>query len=352
MNRKAVTPGRPTRQPHNRRNISWLMALAALFAAVLVFALFRYIVFPALNTQALGETGTAAPAATAAVTAQTPVPTPPPTPTPTPTPVPTPAPTPAPTADKTLWGAKFPGKFTGGQVIQTDDSYKSAHVNVTLSKIQQDGHVFFVADIYVTDLKYFASAFSSGKYRSGKSQHVDEMAKGLNAVIAVDGDFYTRNSGPLVRNGVQYNQKKQSSDTLVLYNDGSMATFAKGTLDLKSELAKGVWQLWNFGPALLDNGQPMTKFHSSVTSINPRTAIGYYEPGHYCFAVEDGRQPGYSQGINMKDWSKFFCNLGCKVAFNLDGGGSTQMAFMGKLVNSPCGDYRKVADMLYIADEP
>lgn len=347
MNRKVKTPTESTPQASNRKTAYWLFVPAAIVLAACVFALIRFAVWPQ-NTQALGQPGTAAPVITVSLPARTPEP----TLTPTPVPTPTSTPTPTPTVDPTMWGAKFPGKFTGGQAVQTDDSYRSAHVNVALRKIQQDGHVFFVADIYVTDLKYFASAFAGFKYKSGKSQHVDEMAKALNAVIAVDGDFYNRNGGPLVRGGVQYNQAKQISDSLVLYNDGTMVTFPKGTLNLKTELAKGVWQIWNFGPELLDGGQPMTKFHSSVTSVNPRTAIGYYEPGHYCLVVEDGRQPGYSQGIQMKDWSLFFYNLGCKAAFNLDGGGSTQMAFMGKLVNSPCSDYRRVADMVYIADEP
>jgi exopolysaccharide biosynthesis protein len=34
---------------------------------------------------------------------------------------------------------------------------------------------------------------------------------------------------------------------------------------------------------------------------NPRSAIGYYEPGHYCFIVVDGRQNGYSDGMTLDE---------------------------------------------------
>ena len=54
----------------------------------------------------------------------------------------------------------------------------------------------------------------------------------------------------------------------------------------------------------------------------------------------------------MKQMSQLFYDLGCKVAFNLDGGGSAAMAFMGKIANKPTSNYRKVDDMLYITDTP
>jgi len=321
----------------------YAVALAGL--AVIAFALYYFLAPGAFSRQAAVV---ASP--TASISTATPRPTP--TATPTPTPSPTPSPSPTPTPDPSMWGAKFPDKFTDGEVVKADNSYKSGNIDVTVTKLQKDNVTYYVADIYIKDLKYFRTAFANDKYtpNGGNHQFVDDMGKDNNAVLAINGDYYTDNPGPIFKNGVPY-RSQTYRDVLVMYNDGTMQTFLKGTFNMKDEESKGVWQMWTFGPELLDsNGQPMTKFNSSVTRANPRMAVGYYEPGHYCFVAVDGRPPQPTNGYTMTQLSQLFFDKGCKVAFNLDGGGSAAMAFMGNIVNQPCGDYRKVDDILYITD--
>ena len=85
--------------------------------------------------------------------------------------------------------------------------------------------------------------------------------------------------------------------------------------------AKKPYQIWTFGPQLLVDGQVPASFANG--KANPLCAIGYYEPGHYCFVLVDGRQKGYSWGMAHADLAQVFYDLGCKVAFNLDGGRSS-----------------------------
>ena len=94
----------------------------------------------------------------------------------------------------------------------------------------------------------------------------------------------------------------------------------------------------------------MTEFNSNVVRANPRTAIGYYEPGHYCFIVVDGRQTGYSEGLSMEDLSQLMYDLGCKVAYNFDGGQTSMMVFDGKVVNKPYKDGRSCSDIVYVGE--
>lgn len=94
----------------------------------------------------------------------------------------------------------------------------------------------------------------------------------------------------------------------------------------------------------------MEKFNSNVNPANPRSAIGYYEPGHYCFVLVDGRQQGYSKGMTLKALSQLFYDLGCVDAYNLDGGQTAVMAFDGKLASHPYEGGRKTSDILYIAE--
>ena len=39
-----------------------------------------------------------------------------------------------------------------------------------------------------------------------------------------------------------------------------------------------------------EDGKAKTTFTSDVKPKNPRSVIGYYEPGHYCFVQVDGRK--------------------------------------------------------------
>lgn len=251
-----------------------------------------------------------------------------------------------------MWRQKFADKFTNGEIVKDDTSYKSANINVKIGKVQKVGLTYFVADIYLADIKYFKTAFASGKYEDGNGDHAYKIAQKNNAVIAINGDNSPRNKGPVVRNGDLYPYKVEM-DVCVLNNDGTMQTFSPEEFNIKTIETQGAWQAWTFGPMLLKNGQPMKKgeFNGTVNPKNPRSAIGYYEPGHYCFLLADGRQGDYSEGLTTEEMSQVFYDLGCKAAFNLDGGQSAEMAFMGDLVNKPFDNGRPINDIVYIADQ-
>jgi exopolysaccharide biosynthesis protein len=132
-----------------------------------------------------------------------------------------------------------------------------------------------------------------------------------------------------------------------------MKTFSAQEFDVDQAIKDGAWQAWSFGPGLLDeNGKSKTEFTADghVQDSNPRSAIGYYEPGHYCLVVVDGRQRGYSSGMTLTQLSELFKKLGCKAAYNLDGGKSSVMAFNDALVNQPTQGGREVSDCIIIKE--
>lgn len=250
-------------------------------------------------------------------------------------------------ADPASWRVKFADKFTSGNVEKTDMSYKDANINVSINKVQKDNVTYFLADIYVADIQYFKTAFAEQPDVMGGREATNVVAQANNAILAINGDHCVDNNGPVVRNGKLFREEK-FADALVMNYDGSMQTYSADALDMNAIKANGAWQVWTFGPMLLKDGQPMTEFNSTLMKANPRTAVGYYEPGHYCFLVVDGRQEGYSVGMTMQELSQFFYDSGCKVAFNLDGGQSSEMVFMGKVVNQPYDGGRSTNDILYI----
>ena len=60
---------------------------------------------------------------------------------------------------------------------------------------------------------------------------------------------------------------------------------------------------------------------------------------------------GYSKGVTLNEFAQIFENLGCELAYNLDGGNSANMYFMNKKVNissQPGDGEREISDILYI----
>ncbi len=250
--------------------------------------------------------------------------------------------------DQGMWGAKFTDKFAAGEPEQTENSYKSKDINVTIKKVQEENLTYFVADIYVRNLQNFRTILANDKLGKSQQESQESMAKRSGAILSINTDNYSDlPNGYCVKNG-ELARDTEFQDILVLYTDGTMKTFLEGKYSLED--INDAWQVWSFGPQLLQDGETMEKFNSQVNPANPRSAMGYYEPGHYCFVLVDGRQGSYSAGLTLKEMSKLMKNLGCTVAYNMDGGQSSMLYFMGKLVNKPYKDGREVSDIAIIGE--
>ena len=46
--------------------------------------------------------------------------------------------------------------------------------------------------------------------------------------------------------------------------------------------------------------------------------------------------------------SRFMSELGCKAAYNLDGGQSAMMYFRGQIITEPYNGGRKISDIVYV----
>lgn len=287
----------------------------------------------------------------------TPVP-PTPTPTPTPSPTPTPEPTPSPTPEpEGLIGWSKGGFVAREDRFSTETEYVGENLHFTVTTVDDETSFlsrtrYYVTDIYLRDIRCFRTAAA----RSFQSQYRDEVARiadRAGALVAISGDMFNAHKHQLViRNGVVYDTKLYSNwDVCFLYLDGTMETMTAAEYNPK-QLRDDIWQAWQFGPSLLDQeGHALRQFPTSkVKPQNPRCAIGYYEPGHYCFVTVDGRQK-HSHGLEMKELAQLMETLGCKVAFNLDGGESASLYWNGGIYSKPCNGGREMADIVYLIDD-
>jgi hypothetical protein len=108
------------------------------------------------------------------------------------------------------------------------------------------------------------------------------------------------------------------------------------------------------GPLIVREGQPVFRALEDFTSYqlslrHPRTGVGQKADGSIIFVAVDGRQPGYSTGMTNFELAQTLVRLGAVTASALDSGGSTTMAFDGKLLNRPSDrPERAVSDALFV----
>lgn len=311
-----------------------------------------------------------------------PQPTPQPTPMPEATPTPTPSqksdpaddsPSPSPEAAETpmpastgLLGGKFADKFTSGEVERAAMSYRSANVCLETTKVQTADPclTYFLVDIYIQDISSFQTIVALDYKDENPSDiktamEARRLSRIAGGIVSLSGDhFATQPTGRwIMRNRREWHRRLPfEMDICVLYSDGVMETYTANVAqrNVDAILARDPLHIWSFGPELLINGAATKRFsatNGSGTKRNPRSAIGYYEPGHYCFLLVDGRQRGYSLGMTYTEMSQFFYELGCTAAYNLDGGDSAVLCWGDKWLNHPQDEEpRGAADLLYIVE--
>lgn len=108
---------------------------------------------------------------------------------------------------------------------------------------------------------------------------------------------------------------------------------------------ENITQATGGGPMLVKNRRNVVEKHMKIerfgprfaTHRHPRTGIGYnIRKNRTFFVVVDGRQAGYSMGINLYDFADFFIDyLDCDEAINLDGGGSSTFMVRDSIKNKP-----------------
>ena len=254
-------------------------------------------------------------------------------------------------ADDELIRSIQSAEVTGEQVKY----YESDDAVITIDKKQlgdgNDKITYYCADIYVSSVDVLKTALANDTYGKNIKDSIYNIAAQHDAVFAVNGDFYGNSeAGIVVRNGIKYRDNLNDVDICVLFMNGEMKTYTYEEFDTDQVLAQGVWQAWCFGPMLLDgNGGVLERFNTTpyLNSENPRSAIGYIEPGHYKIVTVDGRDPGYSKGVTLSELAAIMSDEGCLTAYNLDGGCSAMMVFEGELVNIPDRG-RDISDIIYI----
>ena len=188
---------------------------------------------------------------------------------------------------------RFPNYDTG---VDADYSYQSDELRIAIKKYtdEDEGQIYYVADIWMRSLNCFRMGFAHGKYNTGHEDPAS-FAQRDNVIFGVSGSF---NKGLVIHNG---EKTKGVEDNLIGFTSGIMVVYRDGTVKMIDRNQKekfnyskenksrgGVLHALQFGPILLNDGKIPAGLKKNER--HPRIIFGYYEPGHYAAVAVAGRR--------------------------------------------------------------
>ena len=246
----------------------------------------------------------------------------------------------------------------------TEDGYEDESIRVKMEHQEMDdGTKIHIAYVQIADPSQLRTGVNNPeKLGSSKVSSVSAMAKKYNAVIAINGDNYVDNP---TKTSFEYrmtnkirSKTNRYKDILIIDDQGDFHLFqkSKGVKEFPNELKKMGRKLINaytFGPALVIDGELKEideEYGYNPHGREPRTAIGQMGPLSYVLVVVEAKDRSGSSGFSQTKLGEFMHELGCRQAFNLDGGNSAEMVFGDQIIKGmPGGDERGLSDIIYFA---
>lgn len=242
--------------------------------------------------------------------------------------------------------------------VNTATAYEDDTKAISIETYERNSTQIHVATVTIKGDASIKTALADETYGRNIKAKTSTTAQSVNAVLAVNGDYYgARDAGYVIRNGqlLRSDSQDANQEDLVIYQDGSFEIIREGDITAQELLNKGAVQVLSFGPALIENSQVAVDSADEVgkaMASNPRTAIGIIDDKHYVLVVSDGRTDE-SKGLSLKELADFMKELKVTTAYNLDGGGSSTMYFNGQIINKPTTnghniEEREVSDIVYL----
>ena len=171
-----------------------------------------------------------------------------------------------------------------------------------------------------------------------------KITRKYGTVLAVSNDFaqlrlQQKKSRPgiIIRDGKVWSDRTKKRgvkdfpnlDCLAIWPDGDMKVYYSDEKTAEEYLEDGAIDVLAFGPILIRDGKLNEEgLKKYGTSHAQRTAVGMVEKGHYFFMMLEGRIKR-SKGDGISFLAEKLLEKGCTIGFNLDGGETACIVFMG-----------------------
>ena len=214
------------------------------------------------------------------------------------------------------------------------------------------------AEVKIAHGSQLRRALSDNTYGSSVYMYPTQMAENANAVIAINGDFYSyRSLGITVYQRQLYRCKPKSVETCFFNGSGDMIFSHMGELMTEEEATQFIADndiIFSvaFGPILVENGELKTTYSYPVGEIEKqysRAAIGQVDKLHYLL-MSINEEGAYQRRIKINEAAEYIYAKGVLNAYALDGGQTATIVMQGETVNRvDWGSERTMSDIIYFA---
>lgn len=230
-------------------------------------------------------------------------------------------------------------------------AYLSPTVQVEIVRHEQPEipRLWFETDVkFKPDQEKFQQVVYANASFEGQQIYPETLAQTSGMVLAVNGDYYPyrldrgKAAGNILRNYTalyDFNGEDKRNfpnlDTMALLDDGTLEVYARDEITATQLAERGdVHDALSFGPYLVRDGKLRIYAGQSWETPEPRCAVGMVAPGHFRILTVEGRMPkGGHRGLNVNDLAMLMYTQGVSEAFNLDGGSTMVLIFMGRRLN-------------------
>ena len=211
-------------------------------------------------------------------------------------------------------------------------------------------------EVKIADGSQLRRALAGGSYSSSVASYATEMARSANAVVAINGDFYTfRVYGITVYQRQIYRNAPAYVDTAYFTASGDMLFSRRGELAGEGEAERFVEDndvvfSAAFGPILVENGELQDlRGGYAIGDFNiprSRSVIAQTDPLHYLLL-----NLNWGAGAaTMPEVAQIIYDKGVVSAYNLDGGQTAVLVMNGETFNRvDYGSERTMSDIIYFA---
>lgn len=238
----------------------------------------------------------------------------------------------------------------------SDNEYKdeSLHIRIETGRIHETE--YWIARVSLRDPSQLRTISANG-YQSQRTISSLAMATRAKAVLATNSDYFSFfDDGFLIRQGSLYrNLPNAKRDVLLIDKKGDFHILLKAdAVSVAPYLTGDIANSFNFGPALVIDGQVVTKFvdeNNAALQGRQRMCLAQVQKGkleYLCIACAGPKKE--NSGMTLEQFAAFVHSLGVDNAYNMDGGNSTQLIFRNDYVNKiHQSTMRPLSDIIYFA---